>query len=305
MPKKISKIGYRRKTETDPIVRASAALGRLKKATEKMDEKGVAKVKEKTLNILQGSIDELNKNIEPTVKCLKLCVQIKDEKSVLQVFNLSRKPDKEKIRGFIQRVEGFTRGERLYLHGVLRRNASYFDGTLTTQVQALYQAEKYQLCLNLISKWLRKIQGDDFLFAYQGQCLYHLGKYGDAIVSLNRAMEIDAGVFAWWVFRGDCYSALEQYDRAIRDYMVSLTLDAKNWATYDKCARALFLSGQTDKAIEYEEYAVKKDHSPEATLVLMQMFKDTGQRTRAQILGTRSMKRFPTDARFQKFLDEL
>lgn len=305
MPKKISKIGYRKKTETDPLVRASAALKRLTKATEKIDEKDLPEIKEKFSNILQMAIDDLSKGIEPTVKCLKLCVQLKDEKSVLEVFNLSRTPDKEKIKRFIQKVEGFTRGERLYLHGVLRRNTAYFDGTLEAEMQALYENGEHRKGLALVRKWLGKIEGDDHLFAREGLFLSRLGCHREAIASFGRSIAIDANVFAWWVFRGDTCADLGEYDAAIRDYSISFSLDEDNWAAYDKCARALFLSGQTDKAIEYEEYAVKKGGSAEATLVLISMLKGAGKRGQAQVVAKRGLKQFPKDHRFQEFIDEL
>ena len=67
----------------------------------------------------------------------------------------------------------------------------------------------------------------------------------------------------------------------------------------------MFFNGQVDKAIEYEEYAVKRGHSPEATLVLMQMYKTMGDVKRVRTLGKRGIKRFPDDKRFQEFLDEM
>ena len=305
MAKKTTEIDYLKKTNTDPIKRAKMALGRLKRATSEMDNSDLPKAKEKLSSILQVIIDEMKKQWEPLVEVLKLCYQIKDEKLVLQAFGKLKSSTPEKIKDFIQKVDGLTQGERMYLYGVLRRNVSYFDGTLLDEIADLYDAKEYVACLALTRRRLKKIENDTFLFGYQGQCLYCLERYDEAILSFNRAIEIDAGLFAWWVLRGDCYSALEQYDRAIRDYSVSLTLDAKNWATYDKCARAMFFNGQVDKAIEYEEYAVKRGHSPEATLVLMQMYKTMGDVKRVRTLGKRGIKRFPDDKRFQEFLDEM
>lgn len=305
MPKKTSKIGYRKKTEIDPLVRASAALKRLNKATDKIDEKDLPKIKEKFSNILQDIIDDIDERFAPYVECLKLCAQIKDDKSAIQVFNKLQPPEWNKLGTFVRKAKGFTRGERLYLHGVLRRHAAYFDGSLENKMQALYDEKKYRKGLTLVREWLGKIEGDDHLSAREGLYLSRLGRHREAIVSFDRSIEIDAGVSAWWVFRGDAYADLREYDAAIRDFSVSFSLDEDNWAAYDKCARALFLSGKTDKAIEYEEYAVKKGRSPETTLVLISMLKEVGEREQARTVAKKGLKQFPEDPRFREFIDEL
>lgn len=305
MPKKTSRIGYKKKAEADPLVRASAALKRLNKATDKIDEKDLPKIKEKLSNILQDVIDDIDARFAPFVECLKLCAQIKDGKSAIRVFNKLQPPELDKLQNFVRKAKGFTRSERLYLHGVLRRHAAYFDGSLETKMQALYEAKAYRKGLALVREWLGKIEGDDRLSAREGLLLSHLGRYREAIASFDRSIEIDASCFAWWVFRGDAYADLGEYDAAIRDYSISFSLDEDNWAAYDKCARALYLAGQTDKAIEYEEYAVKKGRAPEAILVLISMLKMTGQLVKARKWGKMGLKEFPKDVRFQETLDEI
>jgi len=305
MPKKTSRIGYKKKAEADPLVRASAALKRLNKATNKIDEKDLPKIKEKLSNILQDVIDDIDARFAPFVECLKLCAQIKDGKSAIRVFNKLQPPELDKLQNFVRKAKGFTRSERLYLHGVLRRHAAYFDGSLETKMQALYEAKAYRKGLALVRGWLGKIDGDDRLSAREGLLLSRLGRYREAIASFDRSIEIDASCFAWWVFRGDAYADLGEYDAAIRDYSISFLLDEDNWAAYDKCARALYLSGQTDKAIEYEEYAVKKGRAVEATLVLIEMLKGVGKLERAQTVARKGLKKFPEDRRFQEMLESL
>lgn len=305
MPKKTSRVGYKKKTEIDPLVRASAALKRLSKATENIDEKDLPKIKKKLSNILQEVIDDIDTRSAPIVECLKLCAQIRDDKLAIQVFNKLQPPKWDKLGTFVRKAKGFTRGEHLYLRGVLRRHTAYFDGSLETKMQALYDEKKYQKGLALVREWLGKIEGDDHLYAREGLYLSRLGRHQEAITSFDRSIAIDAGVFAWWVFRGDAYADLGEYDAAIRDFSISFSLDGDNWAAYDKCARAYYLSGREEEGIRYEEYAVKKGRAPEAMLVLISMLKMTGQLVKARKWGKTGLKEFPKDARFQEALDEI
>ncbi|MFZ1654310.1 MAG: tetratricopeptide repeat protein [Candidatus Moraniibacteriota bacterium] len=305
MPKKIAKMGYRKKTETDPLVRASAALKRLRVEAGKMDEKNLPEIKEKFSDILQVAIDELNKGIEPTVKCLKLCVQLKDEKSVLKVFNLSHTPDKEKIRRFIQKVEGFTRGERLYLHGVLRRHAAYFDGTLDAKMQALQESGKHRAGLALVREWLAKIVEDDVLLARESLHLSGLGRHLEAIASLDQAIALDASISAWWVFRGNAYAALGEYEQAIRDYSISLALDPENWAVSDKIGHGYFFLGQTERGIGWTEQAFERGRQPDTALILSSMLERCGRIDEALARTRAWIREFPGDERFRERLQEL
>lgn len=305
MPKKISRIDYFKKAETDHLVRASIALGRLKRAMGKPEDKDLPKIQEQFSNSLQKVIDDIESRFALFVECLKLCAQIKDDKSAVQVFNKLQASELDKLRNFVRKAKDFTRGERLYLHSVLRRYAAYFDGTLEAEMQALYEKEKHLEGLALVREWLGKIEGDDKLFVCEGLFLSRLGRHQEAIASFDQGIAIDAGVFAWWVFRGDCYTSLKQYDQAIRDYSISFSLEQDNWSAYDKCARAYYLSGRTEEAIRYEEYAVKKGGDSEATLVLVEMFKRIGKLERARTVAKKGLKRFPKDHRFREFIDEL
>jgi tetratricopeptide (TPR) repeat protein len=275
-----------------------------KKQNIKLD-KELKKNRQELITSIQKNIDEIDDRFAPFVEGLKLCSQIKDDKSTVQVFNKLKPTELDKLKVFVRTARGLTRSERVYLHSVLRRYATYFDGTLDTEIQNLYEEGKHDEGLVLVRKWLSKVKMDDHLFAREGLCLLRLGRPREAIASFDQSIAIHAGTFAWWVFRGDAYADLGEYDAAIRDFTISFSLSDDNWSAYDKCARAFYLSGRTEEAIQYEEYAVKKGGDSEATLVLVEMLKRIGELERAQAVAKKGWKKFPKDARFQEALEAL
>lgn len=298
MPKKIPKIGYPKKAEIDPLVRASMALKRLIKAAEKIDAKGLPKIQEKFSNILHDVIKDIDARFAPYVECLKLCAKIKDDSSAIQVFNKLQPPELDKLRTFVRTAKGLTRGERLYLHGVLRRHAAYFDGTLEAEIQALHDEGKHRAGLALIRKWLAKVPEDDRLFIREGLCLSALERHREAIAAFDRAIVLDAGIYAWWVFRGNAYAALSEYEQAIHDYGISLAIDPENWSVYDKMGHCYFYSGETARGIALTEYAFEQGRVPDTALILILMLEQSGMRDRALQQAQARAKEFPQDKRF-------
>lgn len=92
-------------------------------------------------------------------------------------------------------------------------------------------------------------------YAYQCHEQKEAGNLTAAMVSCNKAIEIDPKNGAAYYYRGNVHSAKGDFDRAIADYAVAITLDPKDENAYYYRGLARINKGDFDNAIaDYTKY---------------------------------------------------
>lgn len=92
-------------------------------------------------------------------------------------------------------------------------------------------------------------------YAYRCHEQKEAGDLTAAMVSCNKAIEIDPKNGAAYYYRGNVHSAKGDFDRAIADYAVAITLDPKNENSYYYRGLARINKGDFDNAIaDYTKY---------------------------------------------------
>lgn len=66
------------------------------------------------------------------------------------------------------------------------------------------------------------------MYSNRSTCLSKLGKYEEAILDCNKALEADENFLKVYLRRADCFMKLEKYEEAIRDYEKSKSLSPQN-----------------------------------------------------------------------------
>ena len=91
---------------------------------------------------------------------------------------------------------------------------------------------------------------------YGNLYIYPIEEYGKAIEDFTKALEIDPNNDTSYYRRGQIYHALNQWDRALRDYKMAAKL-GKHWFQYYACATILFHMDSLKQAYEYIQLAEK------------------------------------------------
>ncbi len=133
------------------------------------------------------------------------------------------------------------------------RLKAYFDemGNCIEQkdyVSALAYAEKLVISRGEAKDWVQK-----------GRCLNSLERYDEALVSYDRALELDANYQLVWANRGNVLDNLKRYDEALVSYDRALELDANyQWFW---CMRGNVLENlkRYEEALESYDLAIELD----------------------------------------------
>lgn len=172
------------------------------------------------------------------------------------------------------------------------------------EVIKLYRKESYVLCLHKVNLILLTDRNNYEALSYKGACLKNLNSFHEAIRIFNQCLEITEKDSHIWVFRGDCYFKLKNYQKAIQDYYQALIIDPTNTAVEDKVARGMYFLGNIEEAILIMKHAIKKGDSPEPLLVLIAMLNKNGREVEAIKIACLGEKLFPEETRFSKFFKD-
>lgn len=92
----------------------------------------------------------------------------------------------------------------------------------------------------------------DYAYAYtiRGSAYGALGQFSEALKDCNRALEMDSEDAYAYTTRGSVYLSLKQYEKALSDYSKALDIHPDNYLIYWNRGREYALLGKYDKALE-------------------------------------------------------
>lgn len=158
-----------------------------------------------------------------------------------------------------------------------------------------YQKGLFEECLKLTLELLRKEPNNFEALSYKGACELKLDLFTEAVATFTQNLSLDEYKFHIWVFRGDAYYELGDYERAFSDYWHSLQLEPDNGAVMDKCARSLFRIGNRQYALEYITKAVEKSESVEPFIIMATMLDAMSEKEKAEEIRKDAISRFPEE----------
>lgn len=117
-----------------------------------------------------------------------------------------------------------------------------------------------QLNLNTINDILKKkINNEAGTHLFKGVQFDNEGKYDQAIIEFNKAIEINPKYADTFNRRGLVYSNLKKYEQAINDYTAAIQLNPKYTDAYNNRGVVYFELDQSDKAISDYTKAIEID----------------------------------------------
>lgn len=102
-------------------------------------------------------------------------------------------------------------------------------------------------------------QGQAAIYNNQGVALAEAGKYDEAIIEYNKAIELSPNYATFYNNRGAAYHNNKQYDLAIADYNIAIQLDPGKASTYYDRGAAYQNNKQYDLAIADYSKAIELD----------------------------------------------
>ena len=123
------------------------------------------------------------------------------------------------------------------------------DKTIT-EIGTLVNAQKYQIALNKCNAAMQKYPNEAFLYYWRGSIYYAQNNKQQAIVDLNKSIELDAKNSKAYVLRGNSKADLEDKDGALADYNKAIELDPKDSSAYSMRACVKLELGDFDGANE-------------------------------------------------------
>lgn len=175
--------------------------------------------------------------------------------------------------------------------------------TILENVKSSFESGQYKECLIFVDKLLEVDKNNFNALCYRGTCLAKLGYYSEAINILTKCIIQNNNLFFLYVTRGDCYYETKDLNRALSDYWISLQME-QNGSVMDKCARTLFLLGNTEYAMEYIQKAIMfaGKESPEPTLIMIAMLNKIGLSEYALKVVKIGINMFPNEERLRILL---
>lgn len=141
-----------------------------------------------------------------------------------------------------------------------------------------YKKGDYDKCIAICEELLRENQLDSSILEYYGSCLLKRKMFIPAIDIFSRLLQ-EEEKFYLYTFRGDCNYGIENYEKAVDDYIKSIELDPSNGATYDNAARAYYRMGKKDEAYKYIDKAIEISGGEYDPLTLKAIFLRLDNRT--------------------------
>jgi curved DNA-binding protein CbpA len=108
----------------------------------------------------------------------------------------------------------------------------------------------------------RKFNSNDAVaWNYKGRALYNLGRYDDAIMCYDKAIEIDPNNAVAWNYTGRAMYHLDKYDEAIKCYDKAIGINPKDAEAWNNKGNALNSLGRYEESISSYDKAIKIDPS--------------------------------------------
>ena len=138
-------------------------------------------------------------------------------------------------------------------------------------ISDLYKSKEYYKCLELCDAIIKTDPDNDTANNYKAICLLHLGYYGEAIKVYNKLITTNIN-FSHYVFRGDCYYKLAQYDNALQDFIKALDMEPKTGGVWQRVAETYFMMGDFEEAHVNIDRAIKMSNKNFDTWAMKAVF---------------------------------
>ncbi|MFZ6050631.1 tetratricopeptide repeat protein [Halocola ammonii] len=132
--------------------------------------------------------------------------------------------------------------------------------TSLSELQALYEQEQYEACLEGLEKTLEEEQSAEAL-RLQADCYHKLGALNEALPSYNEALEKESKNATALLHRGICYYGLGDLDAASRDLEECMKLDPDNAMIYYYQAEIDYEKFEQESAIQKLGVAIDLDEN--------------------------------------------
>ncbi len=174
---------------------------------------------------------------------------------------------------------------------------------LNVKMQKAFGAENFEQALMYCDQLLDANPEDFDTRTYKGACLCRVERYQEAINLLSQCIAEHEGYFPLYVFRGDSYYGLKNWQKAINDYKHALKIDPLDGATLDKCARSYFHLGNVNDALYFIRESLSVADDPAPFLVMIVMLKELGLLSYAEQIAKIGTEKFPLDVRFRQWIE--
>ena len=135
---------------------------------------------------------------------------------------------------------------------------------LTDQAEELYQQNKWDDCIALLTKYI-SLQDDPHsqsaAYCNRGAVYSKKDEHDRAIEDYNKAIELDINNINAYRNRGSAYRKKDEYDQTIEDFNKAIGLDTSNAAAYLNRGSAYRKKDEYDRAIEDFNKAIGLDTS--------------------------------------------
>ena len=146
-----------------------------------------------------------------------------------------------------------------------RKQVKNFQQVWLKKAKAQRQLDDYEAALQTCNNALRYYQSPQLLNYCKALTLYGLGRYEEAISAYNESIEIDPDDIWSWYNRGEAYTKLQQYDRAILDFKKVIQLDSdRSFVAWNNLGKVYYQQKKYQQAIEAynEALAIKPEYLP-------------------------------------------
>ncbi len=162
-------------------------------------------------------------------------------------------------------------------------------------IKTAYANEDFEETLSLANRFLSENPQNFEVLSYKGVSELNLGLNYESVETLTKCLATDDQKFGIWVFRGDAYYELGEYEKSFSDHWNSLQLEPDNAAVMDKCARSLFRLGKREYALEYISKAVERGQNVGPFIIKATMLRQMGDEKGAEKVKEEALLRFPEE----------
>ncbi|MBD2776766.1 tetratricopeptide repeat protein [Iningainema tapete] len=110
-----------------------------------------------------------------------------------------------------------------------------------------------------VAQKLVEIRGHSWDWLNQGYCLDELGRYEEALVSYDKAIELDLNNGTTWFNRGVTLEKLERYEEALASYDCVIELDSDDVATWKNRGWVLKKLERYEEALALYDWVIELD----------------------------------------------
>jgi tetratricopeptide (TPR) repeat protein len=142
--------------------------------------------------------------------------------------------------------------ERDYVLHALRANKEESEdprvAALIDDYEDYFEKDEFVHALQVAQK-LVEIRGHAWDWFNQGYSLYELGRYEEALISYDKAIDLDANDATTWLNRGVTLDKLERYEEALASYDQAIELDLNEPTTWEDRGWGLSNLGRYEEAL--------------------------------------------------------